>query len=75
FNPDLVLLPCVGYGPEGVRLGYGGGFYDRTVAALKPRPFTVGLCYSNGFLPMLRARADDLPLDALLTDDGVVWQR
>ena len=75
FQPQLVLLPCVGYGPEGVRLGYGGGFYDRTVAALQPRPFTVGLCYSNGFLPLLRARADDLPLDALLTDDGVAWQR
>jgi len=75
FEPQLLLLPCVGYGPEGVRLGYGGGFYDRTVAALQPRPVTVGLCYSNGFLPFLRAAGDDLPLDALITDDGVVWQR
>jgi len=75
FEPQMLLLPCVGYGPEGVRLGYGGGFYDRTVAALQPRPYTVGLCYSNGFLPMLRSQDDDLPLDALLTDDGVVWQR
>ncbi|WP_372526238.1 5-formyltetrahydrofolate cyclo-ligase [Piscinibacter sp.] len=75
FDPQLLLLPCVGYGPEGVRLGYGGGFYDRTLAALEPRPTTVGLCYSNGFLPLLRAGYDDLPLDALLTDDGVVWQR
>ena len=75
FEPQLLLLPCVGYGPEGVRLGYGGGFYDRTLATLQPRPKTVGLCYSNGFLPMLRAQADDLPLDAMLTDDGVVWQR
>jgi 5-formyltetrahydrofolate cyclo-ligase len=57
-------------------MGYGGGFYDRTVAALKPRPYVVGLSYSNGFLPMLRARSpDELVLDALLTDDGVVWQR
>ncbi len=75
FDPQLVLLPCIGYGPEGVRLGYGGGFYDRTVAALRPRPYTVGLSYSNGFLPMLRASADDLGLDALLTDDGIAWQR
>jgi len=75
FEPQMLLLPCVGYGPEGVRLGYGGGFYDRTVAALQPRPYTVGLCYSNGFLPMLRTHEDDLPLDALLTDDGAVWQR
>jgi 5-formyltetrahydrofolate cyclo-ligase len=75
FEPQLLLLPCLGYGPEGVRLGYGGGFYDRTVAALTPQPVTVGLCYLNGFLPMLRARAEDLPLDAMLTDDGVVWER
>ncbi len=75
FEPELLLLPCVGYGPGGVRLGYGGGFYERTAAAIRPRPKTVGLCYSNGFLPFLRARPDDLPLDALLTDDGVVWHR
>jgi 5-formyltetrahydrofolate cyclo-ligase len=75
FMPQMVLMPCIGYGPGGVRLGYGGGFYDRTLAALTPRPYTVGLCYSNGFLPFLRARPDDVPLDALLTDDGVVWQR
>ncbi|MBX9715873.1 MAG: 5-formyltetrahydrofolate cyclo-ligase [Burkholderiaceae bacterium] len=75
FAPQMVLMPCVGYGPGGVRLGYGGGFYDRTVGELTPRPYTVGLCYSNGFLPFLRARPEDLPLDALLTDDGVVWER
>ena len=75
FEPQLLLLPCVGYGPAGVRLGYGGGFYDRTVMSLQPRPMTVGLCYSNGFLPMLRQDANDVPLDALITDDGVVWQR
>ena len=75
FEPQLLLLPCVGYGPAGVRLGYGGGFYDRTVMALQPRPVAVGLCYSNGFLPMLRQNTNDVPLDALITDDGVVWQR
>ena len=76
FEPQMVLLPCIGYGPEGVRMGYGGGFYDRTVAALKPRPYVVGLSYTNGFLPMLRSRnPDELMLDALLTDDGVAWQR
>ena len=75
FEPDMLLVPCVGYGPTGVRLGYGGGFFDRTMKALQPRPVTVGLCYSNGFLPMLREQTEDLPLDALITDDGVVWQR
>jgi 5,10-methenyltetrahydrofolate synthetase len=75
FTPQMVLLPCLGFGPEGSRLGYGGGFYERTLGTLNPRPITVGLCYSNGFLPMLRLRDDETPLDAMLTDDGVAWQR
>lgn len=74
FEPQMLLLPCVGYGPEGVRLGYGGGFYAGTMNSLSPRPKTVGLCYSNGFLPLLRGKPEQAPLDAVLTDDGVVWQ-
>lgn len=71
--PTLLLVPCVGYGPGGYRLGYGGGFYDRTLATLQPRPFTVGLGYSHGWLPDLEPEAHDLPLDALLGDNGVAW--
>ena len=74
FEPTLLLVPCVGYGPQGVRLGYGGGFYDRTLDALRPRPYTVGLAYSNGFVPWLTAEPHDVPLDAVLTDDGLAWQ-
>jgi len=40
--PTLLFVPCVGYGAGGYRLGYGGGFYDRTLASLQPKPFTVG---------------------------------
>lgn len=75
FEPQLLLVPCVGYGPQGVRLGYGGGFYDRTLAALRPRPYTAGLAYSHGFLPWLRAEPHDVPLDAILNEEGVAWQR
>jgi len=75
FEPQLLLLTCVGYGPEGVRLGYGGGFVDRTLRALQPRPYTVGLSYAQGFLPMLRADEGEPTLDAVITDEGVVWQR
>jgi 5-formyltetrahydrofolate cyclo-ligase len=73
FQPTLLLVPCVGFGPRGVRLGYGGGFYDRTLASLLPRPATVGLAYANGFVPWLEAEAHDVPLDAMLTDEGKVW--
>lgn len=75
FQPQMLLLTCVGYGPSGVRVGYGGGFVHRTIAGLTPRPYTVGLCYSNGFLPLLRAEKDEPMLDAIITDDGVTWQR
>ena len=70
----MLLVPCVGFGPRGLRLGYGGGFYDRTLAALVPRPATVGVAYAHGFVPWLAAEAHDVPLDALLTDEGLVWE-
>ena len=71
--PTLLFVPCVGYGPGGFRLGYGGGFYDRTLATLLPKPFTVGLGYTNGYLPDMEPEPHDEPLDALLNDNGVVW--
>jgi 5-formyltetrahydrofolate cyclo-ligase len=75
FQPQLLLVPCVGYGPRGLRLGYGGGFYDRTLAALDPPPVTVGVGYSNGYVPWLQPEPHDVPLDAMLTDEGLHWQR
>jgi len=75
FQPQLLLVPCVGYGPRGLRLGYGGGFYDRTLAALSPRPFTVGVGYAHGFVPWLEPEPHDVPLDAMLNEEGLVWWR
>jgi 5,10-methenyltetrahydrofolate synthetase len=75
FEPQMLLVPCVGFGPGGLRLGYGGGFYDRTLAALQPRPFTVGVGYGHGYIPWLTAEPHDVPLDAMLTEDGVQWMR
>ncbi len=75
FEPQMLLVPCVGFGPRGLRLGYGGGFYDRTLAALKPSPLTVGVGYANGHVPWLQPEPHDVPLDAMLTDEGLHWQR
>jgi 5-formyltetrahydrofolate cyclo-ligase len=71
--PTLLFISCVGYGPGGHRLGYGGGFYDRTLAILQPRPFTVGLGFTQGFLPDLEPQPHDIPLDAILNENGAVW--
>ena len=71
--PTLLFVACVGYAAGGYRLGYGGGFYDRTLADYKPKPVTVGLGYSLGWLPDLQAEPHDVPLDAILSEEGVAW--
>jgi 5,10-methenyltetrahydrofolate synthetase len=71
--PTLLFVPCVGYGAGGYRLGYGGGFYDRTLATLQPKPFTVGLGFTNAYVDDLEPEPHDQPLDAILNDNGVVW--
>ena len=71
--PTLLFVACIGYAPGGYRLGYGGGFYDRLLATLRPRPFTVGLGYAPGFLPDFESASYDIPLDAILNENGVVW--
>ena len=71
--PTLVFAPCVGYGTGGYRLGYGGGFYDRMLASLTPKPFSVGLGFGMGFLADLEPEPHDVPLDAILNEHGAVW--
>jgi 5,10-methenyltetrahydrofolate synthetase len=74
FAPQMLIVPCLGYGPGGARLGYGGGFFDRTLRSIDPRPFTAGVSYTHGFLPLLMPGALDVQLDALLTEDGVMYE-
>ncbi len=73
ITPTLLFAPCVGYGPGGYRLGYGGGFYDRMLGSLTPKPFTVGLGFGVSFVDDFEPEAHDMPLDAILNDYGVVW--
>ncbi len=73
LTPTLLFVPCVGYSYGGYRLGYGGGFYDRTLATLTPKPFTIGLGYHIGYLEDFEPEPHDQPLDAILSDNGVVW--
>lgn len=71
--PTLLLVPCLGFGPGGFRLGYGGGFYDRTLASISPKPFTVGLGFANGYVSNFAPEPHDVALDAILTDHGQMW--
>ncbi|SDV50324.1 5-formyltetrahydrofolate cyclo-ligase [Chitinasiproducens palmae] len=67
-TPDLLLIPCVGFDARRFRLGYGGGFYDRTLAALSPRPLTVGIAFDRTEVEALPGEAHDIPLDIVLTE-------
>jgi 5-formyltetrahydrofolate cyclo-ligase len=71
--PTLLFVPCVGYSAGGYRLGYGGGFYDRMLASLSPKPFTVGLGFGTDFVDDFEPEPHDMPLDAILNDHGIVW--
>ena len=73
FEPELILVPCLGYGAGGLRIGYGGGFVQRTPRLREPRPATVGLAFSPSWVPGLEAFTEDPPLDAILTDEGLAW--
>lgn len=71
-TPDLLLVPCVGFDADGYRLGYGGGYYDRTLAEWPGDglPVTVGIAYEACRIEtgLLEREAHDLPLDAVVTD-------
>jgi len=65
-RPDAVLVPCVGFNEQRFRLGYGGGFYDRTLAQA-PRPVAVGIAYASS-LTAFEADAFDIALDRVITE-------
>jgi len=70
-TPDVVVMPLLGFDSRGTRLGYGGGYYDRTLAGMKTRPRLVGYAYSAQELPAIPRAPHDLPLDAIVTERGV----
>ena len=70
LTPDIALAPLVGWTTDGYRLGYGGGYFDRTLATLAPRPFTIGIGFDSARLATIFPQPHDIPLDAILTEAG-----
>lgn len=66
MRPEALLIPCVGFNENRYRLGYGGGFYDRTLA-LEPRPVTIGIGYAIAKADF-HADSHDVALDAVITE-------
>ncbi len=65
--PDVVIAPLVGFDASCYRLGYGGGFYDRTLAALEVRPMAIGVGFEAAALPTIHPQPHDIPMDAIVT--------
>lgn len=69
-RPDLILLPLNGFDAAGYRLGYGCGYFDRTLAALSPRPLAVGVGFETNRLDSIRPEDHDQRLDWIVTEAG-----
>jgi 5-formyltetrahydrofolate cyclo-ligase len=69
-QPDIVLIPLLGFDRLGTRLGYGGGYYDRTLASLPKKPKLVGIAFAAQELDLIPREPHDMPLDLLITEAG-----
>jgi 5-formyltetrahydrofolate cyclo-ligase len=65
-RPPALLVPCLGFNAQNFRLGYGGGYYDRTLAA-PPRPYTLGIAYAHQ-MAAFAGDAHDIALDLIVTE-------
>jgi len=74
-HPASVLLPMNAFDEAGYRLGYGGGFFDRTLAALDDRPLVIGVTYELARLPTIRPQPWDIPMDYVVTEQAVYVRR
>ena len=66
--PDAVLAPLVGFDRQCYRLGYGGGYFDRTLAALAPRPLAIGVGFELSLIETIYPQAFDVPMDLIVTE-------
>jgi 5,10-methenyltetrahydrofolate synthetase len=70
-RPDALLIPPVGFDSHGYRLGYGGGYFDRTLAAMEPQPLKIGMAFNLSRIPTIQPQSHDVPMDFILTETGI----
>lgn len=69
--PDAVLLPMNGWDAAGYRLGYGGGFFDRTLVSFSKKPAVIGVAYEMAKIETIHPQSWDIPVDWVVTERGV----
>ena len=70
--PQALLIPLVAFDAAGFRLGYGGGFFDRTLTRLQPRPLAIGVGFELNRVETIHPEAHDARLDAIVTETGAM---
>jgi len=71
LQPDHVLLPMNGWDARGYRLGYGAGYFDRTLAGLASKPVVIGVSYESARIETIHPQSWDVPVDWVVTERGV----
>ncbi|MDL1866703.1 5-formyltetrahydrofolate cyclo-ligase [Betaproteobacteria bacterium PRO4] len=69
---DSMIIPLLGFDEQGYRLGYGSGYFDRTLAAMNPRPMTIGVAFEIQRLPTIYPQQHDIPMDYIVTEQSVL---
>ena len=69
--PDLLLIPVNAFDAKGYRLGYGSGYFDRTLASLAPPPLSIGVGFELARVASIDPQSHDIPLDAVVTEAGL----
>lgn len=72
LRPDILLIPLVGYDHDGYRLGYGGGYYDRTLAQYSVKPLTIGVGLNQGHIDTIYPHQFDIPMDLIVTENQLL---
>lgn len=74
-TPAVFVVPLLAFDAAGARLGYGGGYYDRTLRALRAsnRVYAIGLGFAGQELEQIPTHDGDEPLDAIVTEQGIRW--
>lgn len=69
--PTVLLIPPIGFDERGFRLGYGGGYFDRTLAAMTVQPLKIGVAFELSRIPTIHPQSHDIPMDFIVTESGV----
>jgi 5,10-methenyltetrahydrofolate synthetase len=71
LQPDALLIPPIAFDLEGYRLGYGGGYFDRTLAGLTPQPLKIGVAFELSRMESIFPQPHDIPMDFVVTETAI----